>query len=202
MITFDQFNEFVEKAHKNAVEHGFYDGAKLTNSAVQQRQMLIVCEVAEAMEADRKQRWLTQSKETFDELKAIVDGKECCSDFNKYYSLFIKGFAEEELADICIRCFDLFGFTKSKFHCFDLVHFVTTEKDIRIEQHTKAMPFWELCYTLTKTITPKNLVWIGIYKTVYYCFAWCDYNDIDLLTHIKAKMMYNTNRPYKHGKAY
>lgn len=30
----------------------------------------------------------------------------------------------------------------------------------------------------------------------------CGMLDIDLETHIKAKMRYNASRPYKHGKAY
>lgn len=199
MITFRQFNRLVDEAHENAVKHGFYDDAELMTSAIQQRQMLIVCEIAEAMEADRKKRWLKQNETLFSELKAIVDGKENCADFDEYYSLFVKGFAEEEIADICIRCFDLFGFMQSKVKDFGRGGVSSRY----LTRSVMRMPFWKLCYTLTRAIVPdSDLLWIDIHTVVCYCFGWCDEHNIDLLTHIKAKMMYNANRPYKHGKAY
>lgn len=34
------------------------------------------------------------------------------------------------------------------------------------------------------------------------CLDFCGANDIDIDFHIKAKMRYNSLRPYKHGKAY
>lgn len=198
MIELKQFNELIEKAHKNAVDHGFYEWVVFCEREVRQRQMLIVSEIAEAMEADRKKRWLT--KEATKELKDIVDGNESCDNFTEYYNLFIKGSVEEELADICIRCFDTLGFMSAELDFMDETFGHVKYKDLKIDMLTDNL--WELCFFLTKTIMQQSITKVQVYLLVYYCFGWCDEHDIDLLTHIKAKMMYNANRPYKHGKSY
>ena len=77
-------NELVEKAHENAVKHGFWEDFKeeiadnkdLVNNAICTRLMLIVGEVSEAMEGLRK------------------------NDIDNF---------KEELADVAIRLGDLCG---------------------------------------------------------------------------------------------
>ena len=201
MITFKQFNNLIKEAHDNAVSHGFYDGVSMNPAEIRQRQMLIVCEIAEAMEADRKKRWLIDQETLFSELRNIVDGLSECDDFNSYYNLFVKGCVEEELADICIRCFDMLAFMDAKIEFID-----ETFGHVKSHQYKDdglLTTFSDLCHKLTSLIMPcHEASCTDIYLPVYFLFYWCDYNVIDLLTHIIAKMMYNTNIPYKHGKAY
>ena len=79
-----EINELINKAHRNAVEHGFWDHydningdmVEIKKAFVSQFLMLIVCEVSEAVEGLRK-----NDEENF----------------------------KEELADIAIRLADLCG---------------------------------------------------------------------------------------------
>lgn len=201
MITFKQFNNLIKEAHDNAVRHGFYDGVSMNPAEIRQRQMLIVCEIAEAMEADRKKRWLIDNETLFSELKNIVDGIQECDDFNSYYNLFVKGCAEEELADICIRCFDMLGFMDAEIAFMDETFGYVKSRQYKDDGLLST--FRDLCHKLTSLIMPcHEASRTDIYLPVYVLCYWCDDNNIDLLTHIKAKMIYNAKRPYKHGKSY
>lgn len=90
--------DYCTEAHKNAVEKGFYDFER----GFAERMMLIVCEAAEAVEADRKgltaEKYpLTKESNWFDTIDQAA------------YSFYIKDTVESEIADIFIRLFDLCG---------------------------------------------------------------------------------------------
>jgi NTP pyrophosphatase (non-canonical NTP hydrolase) len=94
-------NELAQEIHKNAVSKGFYEEEKDTATWL----MLIVTEVAEACEADRKDHFADW--EAFDGglvgPLSIRDRIGWVSDFDDY----IKDSFEDELADIMIRVMDL-----------------------------------------------------------------------------------------------
>lgn len=86
-------NELRDKAHKNAVEHGFHDNP----SSLAEKLCLIHSEISEALEADRKGRWA--------DLKAYT----CEGKTNESFLRNIKDTVEDELADTMIRIADLSG---------------------------------------------------------------------------------------------
>ena len=87
--------ELASLIHKNNVEKGFWD-APLN---VPERLMLTVSELAEAMEADRKDHMADLSG--FDTLHSSG------ADFKKNFETNIKNSYEDELADVIIRVLDL-----------------------------------------------------------------------------------------------
>lgn len=111
--------------HNNAVVKGFWETFNMA-----EKLMLIVSELSEAMEADRKNKRMGNS----------ISGVNGCikdNDFKKAFLVNVKDTFEDELADVCIRIFDL-----------------------------------------------------------------AQKMDIDLESHIRAKMRYNSTREFKHNKKY
>lgn len=191
-----ELQSLIKEAHGNAVKHGFYDGDEPNRDSVKRRMAaLIICEMAEFVEADRQGKWLF-SGELFavEELKQKVS--EASSDFNRYYDEHVKGCAEEELADICIRCFDLLGY-------MDAGKDASINKSYPFAQLCASASAPELCYFLCLSLicdgSPDCDDVVSVIKGVE---SWCHWNGVALMLHIKAKMLYNTNRPYKHGKKY
>lgn len=123
-----QIKQLQEEIHTNAVNKGFWE--EPVNIA--EKLMLIVTEVAEMCEADRKKRRVPESVSMLGVI-GWVDNE----DFKKSFEAHVKDTFEDELADTVIRLLDM----------------------------------------------SKKL-------------------DIDIELHIKAKMRYNSLRPYKHGKSY
>lgn len=97
-----------EAIYKNAVEKGFHTKEKLNNIyAVPARIMLIVSELAEAMEADRlDMRSRPKAAKQVMELKSDAA-------FKAAFEMYIKDTVEDELADAAIRIFDLAEVLKS-----------------------------------------------------------------------------------------
>jgi hypothetical protein len=188
------FKKLIKKAHENAVKHGFYDGVTQSVEAVQERLMLVISEIAELMEADRKARWFTRGMLfSTDELNHMTNGAVPMADFVEYYKNSVKGSAEEELADICIRCFDLLGFVGADE--------VSINHPYIVADQCRHLTVPILCYTLCHELTHEYIN-DALTCVVQAVVQWCEENDIDLMLHIKAKMFFNQSRPRKHGKAY
>jgi NTP pyrophosphatase (non-canonical NTP hydrolase) len=94
-------NELSQQIHANNVEKGFYQGTKNIGEML----CLIHSEVSEALEADRKDRYLKKPISVND-LNKYVNGDL----FKGGYDTHIKGTFEEEMADIIIRVLDLCAF--------------------------------------------------------------------------------------------
>ena len=83
-------NDLRDRAYQCACEHGFHE----TEHSDAHWLMLIVSEMAEAVDADRKGK-----KANIDAFERLYSG----SDSKFGYEKLIKGSVEEELADIVIR---------------------------------------------------------------------------------------------------
>ena len=105
--------DYVKAAHENAVEKGFYDcnncgrncllskvDTKCSNKNVSEMLMLIVSELGEAVEADRKGH-----TNPYDSIKEYEKNKDPV-----IYNQYIKGSFQEELADVFIRLCDMCGY--------------------------------------------------------------------------------------------
>lgn len=89
-------NNMRDFCHGEAVARGFYDEPKETGTQI----MLVVSELAEAMEADRNERYADY---------AMYNGEDCTPEAFKKY---VKDSFEDEIADAMIRLFDLCGAMK------------------------------------------------------------------------------------------
>lgn len=101
-----EINELVEKAHANAVDHGFYgeDGKDGRNFG--ELLMLVVSELGEALEADRHDKWAKP-----DEAWYILDSQTATNeDKNRWFEKEIKDTAQDEIADTFIRLADMCGY--------------------------------------------------------------------------------------------
>ena len=90
--------ETIERVHNNAIEKGFWNDPREVGTLL----MLCVSELAEALEADRKEK--KASKKTVDEMI----GSEGFH-FDYTFETEIKDTFEDEIADTVIRIFDLCG---------------------------------------------------------------------------------------------
>lgn len=188
----------INKAHENAVKHGFYDNLEKCKETYEKLLMLIISEISEFMEADRKGRWSSSGKlfDT-DELNHMTNGAVRYYDFEKYYKDYVKGSAEEELADICIRCFDMLGYIEAD------------ETDINkysfFAEHCTELSVPSLCYSmcglLMCTYEERDIA-DSLMQVVKATINWCSAHNVNLMLHIHAKMLFNMNRPRKHGKEY
>lgn len=172
------YNDLATKAHENAVKHGFWE-RKLSNEHCL---CLVLTEVCEAVEADRKGN------------HADYDGYSKMPNKQVGFEQFIKSSVEDELADVAIRLADLAGALGVDF---------TKMQPCRYYRAFGKFSFTENAFALCKGLSKDA---IGIEKRIQfgldYVFNWAHYNGIDLAAYIEAKMRYNIMRPIRHGKKY
>lgn len=194
-----------KKAYETAKDKGFWTAS--TNLI--EKRMLIICELAEAVEAHRKDRFA-------DEDSLLDDYTDRCSDgalkmlekkkelkiisfedskiFKEVYEKHIRGTVEEELADAFIRCLDLIART---YELFDI-------KLSQLDEHIKKPHgasfvdnFAENCYTIEREVKEKQTE-----KVLSMLLDFGEHLDIELLEHVTMKMTYNNFRAKLHGKKY
>lgn len=184
-------NELRDKAYRNAVAHGWHE----ENLSDEHFLCLVISEIMEAVEADRKGKYA--NREQFDYYMKL---KERSSDEFVYaFKHGIKDTVEDELADACIRILDLAGLRNINL---SRISFPIENSKVHIENRSK-LTFTEWCYDVTRVIArynkdnyPIGYLFIGILQELC-CIA--KIKNFDLLWHINQKMKYNELRPYKHG---
>lgn len=186
-------NAMAKRAYENAKRHGFHEGDKKISHWL----CLVICELSEAVEADRKDR--RAKPKAFDlAMREPVSPHEAASPeeiYDYWFEAYIKDTVEDELADAAIRLLDLAGsmgvlineaYTKYQrvYECYFAESWSFTEKIFSIEQ----------------TIAESKFVSIPDVLYQIYCLADC--LCFDLFEYIERKMNYNEHRPFKHGKEY
>lgn len=97
-------NKLRDEAYKTACEHGFHDKELSDYHCL----MLVITELSEAVEADRKGRYMTKKEQK----EYLSCQKE---KFYMYaYDNYIKGTVEEEFADSAIRILDFAGLQRCR----------------------------------------------------------------------------------------
>lgn len=189
-------NVLRDKAYRNAVTHGWHE----ENLSNEHFLCLVISELMEAVEADRKGKHSDVAKFKEWQGNSIPLTEETRSRrFKEDFEAYIKGTVEEELADACIRIFDLAGLRNINLSSIPFP--IENSKD-HIENRSK-LTFTEWCYDATRVIArynkdnyPIGYLFIGVLQELC-CIA--KIKNFDLLWHINQKMKYNELRPYKHG---
>lgn len=187
------YNKLAAEIHANSLRHGWWENSPSAEHFL----TLVACELAEAVEADRKNKrakrpnpipagtW--RSHQAFDIAYA---------QFKDTFNACIKDTVEDELADAAIRLLDIAGAYNWDFNHNPIA-------GTYANMVSPAYSFTENIGSIMFCVTNRGV-------TTYYRVAcalvqieWlADQLGIDLEWHIKQKMLYNTSRPYKHGKAY
>jgi NTP pyrophosphatase (non-canonical NTP hydrolase) len=184
------FNLLAKKAFENAMEKGFHEKPKTDAHWL----MLVACELAEAVEADREGR--RSDKKTYNFLL-----QEYGEPLAKHlFEMHIKDTVEDELADAVIRLLDFVGVKG-----YDIPeNYITEEK---IKEEAAEVKEWMVNKSFTDVVFTSCLVNIESAKEIpealmYAIFVVAELYGIDLIWHIKEKMMYNETREHLHGKEY
>lgn len=181
--------------HQNAKDKGFWDGEPDIETFL----MLIVCELSEAVEADRKEKradrsaydnwtgaWGWQSQFRIDAFKGRI-----------------KDTVQDELADAAIRILDLaehFGMVDNVSCCQNssALFMVNSSFAGKVYRIARYMPSGRVVAPgkLHESFSAHLKVVIGS------IFDLAESLEIDLLWHMREKMAYNATRERLHGKKY
>lgn len=203
MITKEKTKKFIERAYKNACEHGFHD-KKLS---VEHLMMLVLTEISEAVQADRNRKraniaMFKRESNTPQSPEHVTKHWQFC------FEQFIKDTVEDELADVCIRLYDLCGCFNIKPSFID-----SSEMELEFEAFFGKNSFCERCFILSAVIChcdgqsikedgSKECLPRIIGGALTFISCICNDMCIDLERHIELKMKYNETRQKNHGKKY
>ena len=185
------FDELAQEAFATAKAHGWHD----TEQSDEHWLMLIITEIAEAVQADRKDKHadVAKFKEYQTYYGTFLPSEEIRTiRFREDFEAYIKNSVEDELSDVVIRCLDLAG-----LRGIDL-----TEVNELLSNGMKDIneTFPEVMYYLCSFISSEEQI---LDDKLNYCMAliigYCKQKYIDIEWFIKQKMKYNKLRPFRHG---
>lgn len=178
------YQELTQKAHSNAVNHGFWD-AKPSNEHCL---MLIITEIAEMVEADRKGDTSGDCRKIFNDDLALGEK------YNDVFKSYVKDTVEDEFADVVIRLFDLAGELGIQWNKMQPCKY--------FRDFTKS-DFCENAFGLAKGLSKGQIsIEKRIQFGVEYVVAWAKTLKINLDWFVDMKMKYNESREMLHGKKY
>lgn len=178
------FNELAKRAYENARAKGFHDVERKDDHFL----MLVVCELAEAVEADRSGRRADRK-----EYERLVGA---CEEIVRphLFEMYIKDSVEDELADAVIRLLDFIGMkgidVNKKLNADDLVG------EYRKTKGKGGLA--DEVYTIVCMLCFDEFV----EYTMGDVFELADNHGIDLMWFVTEKMKYNETREVLHGKEY
>ena len=190
--------ELIVKAYNTACEKGWHDEDHHDAHWL----MLIITEIAEAVQADRKNRHANRD-EYINLMNYALREKMLSGDILEQYkqeafSTQIKDSFEDELADICIRCYDFAGLKGVNLDMY--AEGVSWNMKVANLRNASVPVFMH--YLTSRFAAEPHPDWTLIKEALYVLGEYAAYHDIDLLWYIKEKMKFNDNRPYKHGCQY
>ena len=184
--------------HELNREKGFWDN-KNVPGARNEKVMLIIAELAEAVEADRKGRRarvehfvsnITHSR--IINLDPTYDGNITPeSAWHAHFTTLIKDTVEDEIADATIRLLDF---------CRGYDIELNQEKYAFVSEKNFAA---DVLYLVNATIqASRDNLFFDFSCLLAGIIKFCGWYDIDLLQHVQWKFRYNKTRPHMHGKKY
>lgn len=178
-----------KEQHERMKAKGFHD----RNVPLEEIFGLIISEMCEAMEAERKGRFVEEG--VYDVALSFDGG------FEGVFKQAIKDTVSDELADVFIRCLDATG--KYNEDNNDIVLFKhCIDERVKILNKTPNT-FAYYVYNLAYWVTSNEKICCNYFTTIMeICAAIAIIHNIDLGKAIEAKIRYNETRGYKHGKKY
>ena len=171
-----------QEAFETAKAHGWHDIEQPDETYL----MLIITEIAEAVQADRKDRHTD-----IDLFKALLETYAYDDAVFKYeFETHIKNSVEDELSNILIRCLDL-----AALRGISLDGVTEMTQTFHVCDYSLA----RLCYALCCHVTAIIPLRCKIADVIAYTLAWCSFNSIDIDFFVEQKMRFNKLRDYKHG---
>lgn len=193
----ERINELKGKVFHTALKHGWYD----EKTTLVKEVMLIISELGEAINADRKGHYA--QKGMFMRHSATPQ-PEPERHWNFCFELFIKDTVEDELADAVIRILSYAGYIKVDLSNIGL----TEEAVLKSVEYISSIPrkreltFPEELYIATDDLLATVRGTASMGEVLLDLFVLAKRKNIDLLWFVEQKMKYNESRPYKHGKIY
>ena len=188
-------NKLRDKAYQIALDNGWHE----KNLSDEHFLCLVISELMEAVEADRKGIKSQAVRFNYDMDYLIYELKVNVEKYNEafriVFSRYIKDTIEDELADACIRLFDLAGLRNIDLDCLE---YENSDHDDYTE-----MSFTEAIMNITRQVAGEEpgyrYIENNIYLSLNEIFAFCKQKGIDIFWHIDQKMEYNKLRGYHHG---
>lgn len=185
------YSSYIKEAFGIAKDHGFHDVEFPVNHFI----MLIITEISEMVEADRKNKRC--QLDNFGKAGIVMN---LDSGFVTKFENQVKDNLEDEMADACIRIFDLAGAFGWK-----LSDAKSEEVGYRAYCYVSKRKFTEIAYTLCNILTsnvPSSYNEHKCISALSFMESWAKDLHIDLAWHIEQKMAYNKTRVRLHGKQY
>lgn len=184
-------NSLRDKAYKIACEHGFHDKEYSDKHWL----MLVITELSEAVEADKKDSYFDSENNDVDAFYRAVQRKG----FSTAFETYVKDTVSDEIADVVIRCLDFCGM--KKFDLSETQEMIEDDKPDPCPDETDIMT--EIVYNITSLLfNHSRESELRVQDVIIQIFGLSEHLHIDLEWHIEQKMKYNSLRPYKHGKEY
>lgn len=186
----ERLRELSKMVHETATIKGWHEEERSDRTFL----MLVITEVAEAVEADRKGIFGDT-----DEMAAFVESKKHdpnCPDYESwwhaYYKQYVKPSREAEMADIVIRLLDFAYERYGEQMEWWRTPAARPHGDLRFDENAY--------YFATEVLGDSRF---AISNSIHFVYRWADMLGFDLDWHIEQKMHYNEGRSYHHGgKAY
>lgn len=181
-------NNLAKEAYAIAKAHGWHNEERSKEHYL----MLIITEVAEAVQADRKKKHADVAKFKEWQGNSLPLSEETMERrFKEDFESYIKNTVEDELADIIIRCLDLAGTIGLTLEDTDPI-----EKFSEDPSESFAEGFYWVCATLANPFDALN---DRLSSVIHSVREYSAEKGIEIEWFVEQKMKYNRLRPYKHG---
>ena len=187
------YKEYIDRAFHTAEHQGFHNAYYPLKHWL----MLTITEVSEMVEADRSGK-RAQVQSFNREIAKPVPEKMKAEHWKHCFKTFIKDSVEDEMADVCIRLFDLAGLVGAKIPESGNFEMCPEERVDVFTGKTFSCTAFELCKILSYGKMPD----LTISYALTFMRSWAKMEGIDLQWHIEHKMQYNEMRGPLHGKRY
>lgn len=182
--------EAIKESHECAVAKDFYSPPLSVPTLL----ALIITELSEAIEADRKDKYFDDSEWSLAQIGDMLENQKDRHSI-QVYQYWLKDTFEDELAGACIRLFDLVGYLG-----LEIWNPPTKLQEPDIPGNIMEA-INQVCvgYTIKDDMPILTFFLSCVLGTI---FAIAKKLDFDLWAHIEAAMKYNWLREIKHGKKY
>lgn len=190
-------NSLRDKAYQCAVAHGWHE----ENLSDEHFLCLVISELMEAVEADRKGRHADTKKFNQEMDYYIHEMKLYGENYDKAYrdtfEYYLKDSVEDELSDACIRLLDLAGLRNVDLGEVDV-------DELKCSEGFFDWTFTESIYSIVSDMTNQGYIETHSFEShlrvsLMVVMSLCVKKNIDILWHIEQKIKYNELRSYKHG---